>query len=276
MGRFDGTLICTDLDGTLLKNDKTVSPENREAIAYFMAEGGYFTFITGRMPYFVKDILAKVSINAPFGCINGAGIYDPVEGKYVWTQPMRDDVIELVRYVDQNTEDMGIQINCFEHLYFSRENETMEYFRQATGLPNLVRDYEDIDEPIAKILFGDYREDRLLGVKALLDAHPRRDDFDYIRSEHSLYEILPKGVSKGTLLTRMAEHLHLPMGRTVAVGDYYNDVSMLRAAGIGVAVGNATPEAKAAADHVTVSNEDHALARIISDLDAGTLHLPPL
>ena len=276
MGRFDGTLICTDLDGTLLKNDKTVSPENREAIAYFMAEGGYFTFITGRMPYFVKDILAKVSINAPFGCINGAGIYDPVAEKYVWTQPMRDDVIELVRYVDQNTEDMGIQINCFEHLYFSRENETMEFFRRATGLPNLVKDYEDIDEPIAKIVFGDYREDRLLGVKALLDAHPRYDDFDYIRSERSLYEILPKGVSKGTLLTRMAEHLHLPMGRTVAVGDYYNDVSMLRAAGIGVAVENATPEAKAAADHVTVSNEGHALARIISDLDTGVLCLPPL
>ena len=276
MGKFEGTLICTDLDGTLLKNDKTVSRENREAIAYFMAEGGYFTFITGRMPYFVKDILAKVSINAPFGCINGAGIYDPVAGKYVWTQPMRDDVIELVRYVDENTEDMGIQINCFEHLYFPRENETMMYFRKATGLPNLVRDYEDIDEPIAKIVFGDYREDRLLRVKALLDAHPRCDDFDYIRSERSLYEILPKGVSKGTLLTRMAEHLHLPMGRTVAVGDYYNDVSMLRAAGIGVAVENATPEAKAAADRVTVSNEDHALARIISDLDTGVLCLPPL
>ena len=276
MGKFDGTLICTDLDGTLLRNDKTVSPENREAIAYFMAEGGYFTFITGRMPYFVKDILAKVSINAPFGCINGAGIYDPVAGKYVWTQPMRDDVIELVRYVDQKTEDMGIQINCLEHLYFSRENETMMYFRKATGLPNLVRDYEEIDEPIAKIVFGDYREDRLLGVKALLDAHPRYHDFDYIRSERSLYEILPKGVSKGTLLVRMAEHLQVPMGRTVAVGDYFNDVSMLRAAGIGVAVENATPEAKAAADHITVSNEDHALARIIADLDTGVLRLPPL
>lgn len=276
MGKFDGTLICTDLDGTLLRNDKTVSPENREAIAYFMAEGGYFTFITGRMPYFVKDILAKVSINAPFGCINGAGIYDPVAGKYVWTQPMRDDVIELVRYVDQNTEDMGIQINCLEHLYFSRENETMMYFRKATGLPNLVRDYEEIDEPIAKIVFGDYREDRLLGVKALLDAHPRYHDFDYIRSERSLYEILPKGVSKGTLLVRMAEHLQVPMGRTVAVGDYFNDVSMLRAAGIGVAVENATPEAKAAADYITVSNEDHALARIIADLDTGVLRLSPL
>ena len=276
MGKFDGTLICTDLDGTLLKNDKTVSRENREAIAYFMEEGGYFTFITGRMPYFVKDILAKVSINAPFGCINGGGIYDPVAGKYIWTQPIRDDVIELVRYVDQNTEDMGIQINCFEHLYFSRENETMEYFRQATGLPNLVRDYEDIDEPIAKIVFGDYREDRLLGVKALLEAHPRYHDFDYIRSEHSLYEILPKGVSKGTLLARMAEHLQVPMGRTVAVGDYYNDVSMLRAAGIGVAVENATTDAKAAADHITVSNENHALARIITDLDEGALRLPPL
>ena len=50
MGKFDGILICTDLDGTLYRNDKTVSKENREAIEYFKNEGGYFTFITGRMP----------------------------------------------------------------------------------------------------------------------------------------------------------------------------------------------------------------------------------
>ena len=52
MGKFDGYLICTDLDGTLYRNDKTVSAENREAIEYFKREGGYFTFVTGRMPYY--------------------------------------------------------------------------------------------------------------------------------------------------------------------------------------------------------------------------------
>lgn len=79
MGRFDGVLICTDLDGTLLKNDKTISCENIEAIEYFKREGGYFTFVTGRMPFFVSYVLDTIKPNAPFGCVNGAGLYDGIK-----------------------------------------------------------------------------------------------------------------------------------------------------------------------------------------------------
>jgi Cof subfamily protein (haloacid dehalogenase superfamily) len=225
------------------------------------------------MPYFVGDALEKASPNAPFGCVNGGGLYDPWEGRYVWYQPIREDVIELVRYVDGNTEDMGIQVNCTEHVYFSRENETMTWFRRITGVPNLVADYDKVTEPMLKIVFGDMREERLMRVKALLDSHPRYSDFDYIRSEKSLYEILPKGVSKGTVLPRLAEHLGIDMRRTVAIGDYDNDVSMLKAAGLGIAVANATSAARAVADIITVSNEEHALARIIYDIECGNIKI---
>jgi hydroxymethylpyrimidine pyrophosphatase-like HAD family hydrolase len=124
-----------------------------------------------------------------------------------------------------------------------------------------------------KIVFGDMREERLMRVKALLDSHPRYSDFDYIRSEKSLYEILPKGVSKGTVLPRLAEHLGIDMRRTVAIGDYDNDVSILRAAGLGIAVANATASAKEAADLITVSNEEHAIAKIISDIESGKIKI---
>ena len=76
MGKFDGFLICTDLDGTLLRNDKTISPENLQAIAYFKQEGGFFTFVTGRMPFFVSHVYDRIKPNAPIGCINGGGLYD--------------------------------------------------------------------------------------------------------------------------------------------------------------------------------------------------------
>ncbi len=271
MKKFEGILICTDLDGTLLKRDKTVSRENLDAIEYFMSEGGYFTFITGRMPYFVGSILSAVKINAPFGCINGGGLYDPVSNKYIWKHPMRSDVCELVAHVDESMESIGIQINCFDKLYSVRENEAMERFRKVTGVPKIVCDVNGTGEPIAKIVFADMRENQILKVKELLDAHPRSADFDYIRSEKTLYEILPKGISKGSVLPRLAEHLGIDMRRTAAVGDYNNDISMLRAAGVGIAVANATPEAKAAADLVTVSNEDHAIAKIISDIESGKI-----
>lgn len=71
MGRFDGILICTDLDGTLLNSDRRISKENLEAIEYFKQEGGIFTFVTGRMPFFVSDMYEAVQPNAPFGCVNG-------------------------------------------------------------------------------------------------------------------------------------------------------------------------------------------------------------
>ena len=78
MKKFEGLLLCTDLDGTLLNNERKVSKENREAIDYFKSEGGYFTFITGRMPYFSAQVFDIVQPNAPFGCINGGGIYDMI------------------------------------------------------------------------------------------------------------------------------------------------------------------------------------------------------
>ena len=82
MGIFDGVLICTDLDGTLLKKDKSISDENKKAIEYFKNEGGYFTFVTGRMANFVKDVIHQVKPNAPIGCVNGGGLYDYENSKY--------------------------------------------------------------------------------------------------------------------------------------------------------------------------------------------------
>ena len=70
MGKFDGILICTDLDGTLYENDKTISSENKKAIEHFKSEDGYFTFITGRMPYYSVDAYNSVKPNVPFGCVN--------------------------------------------------------------------------------------------------------------------------------------------------------------------------------------------------------------
>ena len=76
MKKFEGMLFATDLDGTLLRKDKTISEENLRAIEYFKAQGGIFTFITGRIPAGAKEILKMVTPNAPFGCINGGGIFD--------------------------------------------------------------------------------------------------------------------------------------------------------------------------------------------------------
>ena len=269
MGKFDGVLICTDLDGTLLRNDKTVSRENTEAIEYFKREGGFFTFVTGRMPFFVSYALETIKPNAPFGCVNGAGLYDPVKGEYIWTAVMPDEVITLVHYIDQQFSNLGIQVNTFQKTYFCRENETMVHFRKLTNLENITCDYNNVKEPIAKILFGSEYEEDIRRIAELLNAHPLADRFDFIRSEKTLYEILPKGICKGTAIRKLCDYLKVDMRKTIAIGDYNNDIPMFRAAGIGIAVSNACEDALKAADFVTVSNQEHAIAKVIQDLETG-------
>ena len=269
MGKFDGILICTDLDGTLYKNDKTISEENREAIEYFKREGGSFTFITGRMPYYSRDAYEKVKPNVAFGCINGGGLYDGETNKYTWAMELPHKALELVGMIDEKFPGVGIQLCGLDKTYFARDNDATERFRQRTGVPAAPCDYKTFDMPIGKILFCTLDENQLLGIRDALVSHERASDFDFIRSERTLFEILPKGVSKGLALEKLAAQLNIDIKKTIAVGDYDNDASMLRAAGVGIAVANASKAALEAADAVTVSNEEHALARIIYDIECG-------
>ena len=271
MKRFEGILICTDLDGTLLRDDKTVSPENIEAIEYFKAHGGFFTFVTGRMPYFSHMIKEIVRPNAPIGCVNGGGIYDYGREEYLSLKTLPEDVNELVFHVVREVPGIGVIVNTKDRLYFPFDSEASRLHRLHTGMPYLTADLSDFHEPIAKIVFADHRPEAVARVAEALANHPRASEFDFIQSERMLYEILPKGVAKGAVLSPLALHLGVDIKRTVAIGDYNNDIDMLVKAGVGVAVANACPAAKAAADHITVSNEQHAIARVIADIESGAI-----
>lgn len=271
--KFDGMLFCTDLDGTLLADDKTISKENMDAMAYFKSEGGLFTFITGRVPQTSQEIYRAVRPNAPYGCVNGGGIYDPIAERFLWKMILPREALALVREVDHNLPEIGIQLNTAEHIYFNKDNETMVAFRRSTGVENLTCHYEEVQEPILKVLFGHPSSAQIARLMELLHRHPDADRYDFIRSEQALYEILPKGVSKGAALCKMAELLGVDINRTIAIGDYNNDISMIRAAKLGIAVENAVEEAKAAADYVTVHHSESAIARIVDLLDRGILTL---
>ena len=268
MGIFDGVLLCTDLDGTLLKNDKSVSKENLEAIEYFKQNGGKFTFVTGRMPYYVVDTLNAIKPNVPFGCSNGGGVYDHVNNEYLWTMGISKEVMELVKFVDQTFTDVGIQVITFHKTYFSKENKVMEVFRKLTGLENHVCHYMDVKEDVAKIVLG-ADDKKIPEIKKALENHPLAEKFDFVRSERFLFEILPKGIGKGMAIKKLCELLDINPDKTIAIGDYDNDISMFEAAKVGIAVSNACEAALKKADYVTVSNEEHAVAKVIYDLEKG-------
>lgn len=273
MGKFDGILICTDLDGTLLNGKRAVSEENRNAIEYFKREGGRFTFVTGRMPYCAQNVYRLVSPNAPVGVNNGGAVYDFETKSYIWSQAIGAKAEELLDLVDTQFDRVGISLFGFDHCYFCKENTIIAWIRNAYRFPNVTCDYRNPPEPIAKVLFGIECEEDFLLLDRALRAHPRSEDFSLIRSEDTLYELLPQGIHKGVALQKIANHLNIDLKHTIAVGDYDNDVGMLRTAGVGIAVANASPSARDAADYVTVSNEEHAIARIIRDMEDGVYPL---
>ncbi len=271
MKKFEGILICTDLDGTLLSSKGGVSAENLEAIEYFKANGGMFTIVSGRVPVTARKICEVVKPNVPIGCINGGGLYDAAKGEFVWINTLPEEGLELVEYIDNLMPDMGIQVNTPENLYFSKDNYAMEQFRALVGVPNLACHYRDVKPPISKILFAHHDEKEIFKLIKLLDEHPKSKNFSFVRSEKSLYELLPKGTDKSMALAKLVEILGVDIKKTVAIGDYYNDVGMVKYAGVGISVANGCDDIKAVADHITVSNDDHAIARVISDIEQGII-----
>ena len=274
MKKFEGMLFCTDLDGTLYDDNKTVSKKNLDAIEYFKNEGGLFTFITGRPPYISKDVYNLIKPNAPFGCINGGGIYDGEANNYLWNVELPDTVIEVVKEIDKKLPEISVMYNAKKCVYFYKDNSASKRHRELTGLENMpCYHYEDIKEPVLKIVFAHQDEKQILALAELLNNHKMANDFSFTRSERAFYELLPKGVSKGAALYKMAELLNVDIKKTIAVGDYNNDASMIKAAGIGFAVKNAVNEAKAAADYITVSNNEDAIYKIVEGLDKGIFTL---
>ena len=268
MQKFKGILFCTDLDGTLLPTDgQEVSARNMEAIRYFQAEGGLFTFVTGRMPFFAKEIYEMIQPNAPFGCINGGGIYDHKTQSYRWTQILSRECLELVDHAGKSVPGIGVQVNTFDKVYFCRENSAMERFRLITGMPNRTAHYYDVTEPIAKIVFGDEDEEHINAVRDLLNAHPKAGDFDFIRSEQTLYEILPKGISKASMLVDIKEKMLSKDTLLCTVGDYDNDLEMHSISDFPVCPSNANDAVKNACKLQLCNNDEGVIADLVDYLE---------
>ena len=272
-GKFEGILLVTDLDGTLITKSQVVSEENIKAIEYFKENGGIFTIVTGRVPSALAGIDDIVKPNAPVGCVNGGGIFDCKEKKFVWAQTASQNILELIDYIDKELPEVSHQVNTTEHIWFTKYNSAMEHLKAVSKAPDLRCHYSEINEPILKILFADKNTDNVLKVAELLSKHPLMSEFEGVSSEPIYYEVLPKGISKAVVIPKLCDMLGISIERTIAVGDNNNDVTMLKAAKIGYAVANASPLAKQAADRITVSNEDSAIAKIVEELDKGIITL---
>ena len=268
MGKFEGVLLVTDLDSTLLNGCRRISEGNRRAIESFEREGGLFTYVTGRTPFGTKVILDQMTPRIPFGCLNGGGIYDANANQYVWRADLDPQAEKLIDFVRERFPEVGIELCGFDAAWVLRRNHIVDEHMALEGLNFADATFGEVkDLGIAKVLLMT-EADRIEELAEALLSHPLSSEFAFVQSAKQYYEILPRGASKGALLLRLAEMLGVSQSKTVAIGDNHNDVSMIRAARLGVAVANATPPAKSAAELVLdVTNEQDAIAHLIAHLE---------
>lgn len=272
MGKFDGILIVSDLDGTLLNDEHQIPNSNKEAIAYFEREGGCFTYISGRVARCMAPIFQMMTPPIPVGCNNGM-VYDPNREEWVDFGEMTLDVLPLVQDVLAEFPDAGIVIMGKKHVYFSKRDPIGDRFREIVGLSERYEWFDELQEPFCKVLFT-YPAERFDLLRRAVDSHPLAVNYELVRSDPKYYEVMPKGCNKGRALKTLAAYLNISPSRTIAVGDNENDIPMFREARLGIAVKNAAPVAKNAADVVLdVNNNQGAIAEIIRKLDTKELVL---
>lgn len=252
MGKFEGVLLMSDFDGTLAYKG-SVSRENCEAIRYFQSEGGLFALSSGRPPQLLakwKDFFVPNTWSA---LLNGAVLYDYERDRTLFRGPVDADFYDLL---------LAVMRACprYEavHIFWEAHHET---FPNGEGLDRALFS----GQPIYKAVFHipeACSDDYIERVRSIAG-----DRYIAIRSWVTGLEIQKRGTGKDDAVRRLKKELGDLARLTVAVGDYENDLEMIRAADIGYAVGNAMPAVKAVADRITVPCGEHAIAHIIAELE---------
>ncbi len=258
-------LFC-DLDGTLLRSDKALAPATRAALERAARQGVEFVPATGR---FFSGIPASVR-ELPFWryavLMNGALVYDRLEDRALRRAELAPET--AVRVMER-LQDFRMEARYLQELeHWILDPPAREIVRASRrpmeDLPGYIRRR---GRPVQKI--QSYFRDPAV-QREVLDTLPA--EFPEITVACSLpgnVEITHRDATKGAALEFLCGHLGIPAAQAVAFGDERNDCSMLRAAGLGVAMGNAAPEARAAANAVTASNDEDGVARMVLRLLEG-------
>ena len=263
MGKFDKVLLASDYDGTLYDENGEITPQVRQAIGYFMKNGGRFTVSTGRTQHGFHAFDSSY-INAPVLLANGAMAYDYAAEKVIFERPLGEEIIPVIKAVREKFPDTSVEFFPHEGGYILHDSATSQEHFQVLKMPVKVIDTpEQADPPWAKVMF--FSEEQSLLIQQFLTE--RFPWVKYLPTTGRYVEMLQQGVDKGSGLFDLADALGIDHKDCYAVGDGENDVQMLQAAAIGFAPENGSDMAKQIADRIVRPNTDGTVAHVIEILD---------
>jgi Cof subfamily protein (haloacid dehalogenase superfamily) len=261
-------LIASDVDGTLLDDDETITPRTRSAILAAVDAGTRFVLATGRPPRWVEPVVDALGFAPMAVCANGAVLYDPSTDRVLSARTLSaDELAELAEIATRVIPGAGLAV---ERVGASAHDAATPQFVSSPGYEhawlnpdNTEVSVEDLlAAPAIKLLIRKAGA-RSSEMAAELSKHVGlQGDITY-STNNGLIEIVPLGISKATGVEEVARPFGITAEGVVAFGDMPNDIPMLRWAGLGVAMGNAHPEAVEAADEVTARNSEDGLARVL-------------
>ena len=256
-------LLFLDLDGTLLNDAKEITQGNRDALEQALRRGHGVIITTGRPLKSAIQQAHKLGLDRP-GCLliayNGAQIYDWEKQQIVFSRSLPLAAVERI-FERVNAAGEHIQTyDAWDVLVEPRcDNASVRRYCQLIGMAfKVIGDVrKDLTEAPVKCLVINYEEQSgIKKIQAWIRENMARE-VDCFFSCDQYLEIVPRGMSKGEAVKMLCAKMGVDIADAVAVGDAANDLSMIEAAGIGVAMANGTEEVKAVADYITARDNNH-------------------
>ncbi|MDD4337022.1 MAG: Cof-type HAD-IIB family hydrolase [Firmicutes bacterium] len=259
-------LVAMDLDGTLLKSDKSISDTTVRAIRDAHSQGVAFAVATGRMYRTSQPVVSGLLDEMPIIAYNGALIRFSNSGLTLLSMPIAGRGGERVV---RRMWEWGIVFQGYlgdDELWVPKVAPATAEYSAKYGAPiNILDNIEEfVNREAFKYLVLD-DEERILVVKKAIDA-VLDSGLRTMLSSPGMIEIVRSDVSKGRALAHLASSMGISMDNVMAIGDSGNDIDMLCAAGVGVAMANASDDVKAQADYVVGTNDDDGVAEALESL----------
>lgn len=250
---FPLRLLCLDIDGTLLDTAHQLPPENRAAVQYAAEKGVCICLLSARPPQAITPIAQALGVSGPVASFGGALIQDG--GKRLFDRRLPSDAAQTVIHLAQQAD---VSLSFYRDTAWLVEQGDAWSLAEGeiTGLRPAVTPLRAAladGAPHKLLCMGEpVRIDRFLAV-----LQEKTLPVSLLRSKDTYLEILPQNADKADALHRLCASLHISPAQTIAIGDHDVDCALLRAAGVGVAMGNGSPAARQAADWIAPDN-DHA------------------
>lgn len=268
MKKLNCRLIASDFDGTLADSENQVKPEVLNAINEYIKDGGIFAVCTGRILSAIIGRLRELKLKGLVVAGQGSVIADIQSGRIIKdTAFTKSQAVEICR----GLESLNINVQAYGNYSFyssmPAKDKYLKLYESIIGVEAL-----HTDKKLSEFLeASNFRCSKFATLCAPSDREELygkilkmfAGKYDVTCSANVLVEVSQYGETKGEALKFLAEYYGVPMDKTCAVGDNLNDLSMLEAAGYGIAVGNASDELKERVKLVTVTNDTGAVAKVI-------------